>query len=80
VSIDIEGFAFTPASATAAVGQEVRWRNRDGATHTVTFSGVAVDSGALGKGAEFSHVFTTPGTYTYICAIHPTMKGTLEVR
>ncbi len=80
VDVDIEGFAFTPAIAQVAAGQEIRWRNRDGATHTVTFTGIGVDSGALGNGATFTHEFAAPGTYAYVCAIHPSMKGTVEVR
>lgn len=79
VEVDIEGFAFTPATVRVSVGQEIRWRNRDGATHTVTFSGVSVDSGALGNGATFSHAFSAPGTYPYICSIHPSMTGTVIV-
>ena len=80
VDVDIEGFAFTPAVAQVAAGQEIRWRNRDGATHTVTFSGIGVDSGALGNGTTFTHVFAAPGTYAYVCAIHPSMLGLVEVR
>ena len=48
-------------------------------THTVTFSGGTIDSGAMAQGSLFSHTFTTPGTYPYICTIHPFMHGTVVV-
>ena len=35
---------------------------------------------SLAKGATFSFTFDKPGTYTYICSIHPTMKGTVIVK
>jgi plastocyanin len=33
----------------------------------------------LGQGATYSHVFTSPGTYTYHSAIHLYMMGTVVV-
>jgi hypothetical protein len=33
----------------------------------------------LGKGQSWSYTFATPGTYAYYCAVHPTMRGTIEV-
>ncbi|MGV7852445.1 plastocyanin/azurin family copper-binding protein [Mycobacterium kansasii] len=34
----------------------------------------------MGSGATFSYAFTTPGTFTYVCGIHPFMHGTVVVR
>ncbi|MGV7605605.1 hypothetical protein PJN30_12990 [Mycobacterium kansasii] len=33
-----------------------------------------------GRYATFSYAFTTPGTFTYVCGIHPFMHGTVVVR
>jgi plastocyanin len=58
----------------------------DGAGHaTISASGQSVNSGFIGAGlpfgAQFSATFTTPGTYSYICALHDDlgMIGTITV-
>jgi len=82
-SITIEQFAFNPATLTVKPGTSVTWTNRDGAEHTiVTDSGSLVQfkSERLANGASFSFSFVQPGTYTYYCSIHPSMKGTILVQ
>ena len=32
------------------------------------------------KGQAYSHTFTAPGTYDYVCGLHPNMKGQVEVK
>lgn len=81
-TVDIQGFAFNPATLTVVRGTMVTWTNRDSVTHTVTAvqpPGV-FDSGPLGTGATFSFTFNTTGTFGYRCNIHPTMTGTIVVR
>ena len=39
----------------------------------------AFESGLMAGGVTFSQVFDTPGTYDYVCAIHPEMRGTVTV-
>jgi plastocyanin len=78
--VRIEGFAFAPATVDAKVGQQVTWEHRDaGATHTVTAVDGAFDSGRLAEGEEFSHRFRSAGSFAYRCAIHPDMRGTVQV-
>jgi plastocyanin len=48
-------------------------------SHTITADNGSWDSGSLGKGQSFSQVFTQAGTFTYHCAVHPSMKGTVVV-
>jgi plastocyanin len=79
-AVAIEGFAFDPGSIEVAVGTEVTWTNQDPAEHTVTAEGGGFDSGPLARGGTFSTTFEEPGTVTYFCAIHPTMKGAVRVR
>jgi plastocyanin len=55
----------------------VTWRNSDAAPHTAT--GKQFSSAQLGKGATFRHRFTRAGTYTYLCAVHPAMRGKVIV-
>jgi plastocyanin len=79
-AVAITGFVFQPAKVTVKAGQTVTWTNDDPADHTVTGEGGAFTSETLGQGAHFRMVFDRPGTYRYICALHPEMKGTVVVR
>lgn len=79
VDITIQGFAFSPADITIKAGTTVVWTNQDSASHTVVDDDGGWKSGGLAKGDTFSRVFDTPGTFTFYCGIHPTMKGTITV-
>jgi plastocyanin len=37
------------------------------------------DSGRLPIGGTFSRPFAKPGTYDFVCTIHPAMHGTITV-
>jgi amicyanin len=76
--VTIANFAFAPAELTVKAGTKVTWTNNDIVAHTVTFTDVA-NSPVLNRGDMFSRTFTTPGTYSYICSIHPFMHGTVVV-
>ncbi|MDQ2682724.1 MAG: cupredoxin domain-containing protein, partial [Chloroflexota bacterium] len=76
--VDIVDFAFEPAMVTVAVGAEVTWTNVGPTAHSVR--GDWADSNIMDAGDEFSFTFEEPGTYEYICALHPAMTGTIEVR
>lgn len=79
-SVSIAGFAFSPASVTINPGESVTWTHNDGTTpHTVTSNTGAFDSGSLTGGGTFQQTFSTPGTFAYHCAIHPSMQGTVVV-
>jgi plastocyanin len=79
MAIEIKGFAFTPQIATVKVGTQVTWTNKDSAPHTVTADDRSFDSGTLDQGESFTFQFTTPGTFAYICTIHPSMQATIIV-
>jgi plastocyanin len=76
-NVDIVGFAFKPATLKTTAGKVVTWRNLDPAPHTAT--GEQIASPQLGKGASFQRRFSRPGTYTYVCALHPGMRGKVIV-
>ena len=81
-TVVIKNFAFDPSSLTVKSGTVVTWTNQDGAPHTIasdTGSPVGFTSDSISSGASYSFTFTQPGTYTYYCSIHPTMKGTIIV-
>lgn len=74
----IKGFAFSPNPLTVKVGTTVTWTNDDTVLHTVTADDKSF-SGFVLPGKTFSHTFTTRGTFTYHCSIHPFMKGSVIV-
>jgi len=77
-SVDIVNFAFTPAAITIKSGAAVTWTNKDADAHTVAITGAPV-SRPLQTGETYVHTFGQPGTYSYICTIHPQMHGTVVV-
>jgi len=76
-SVAIRNFAFTPSALTVAAGTTVTWVNEDSAPHTLKSDSFA--SGKLGRGDSFSFTFRETGAYTYVCGIHPSMKGKIIV-
>ena len=77
--IGIVDFKFTPAALTVKVGTTVVWTNKDAIGHSVNFTTSGIDSKVLNHDDQFTHTFTTPGTYDYICSIHPFMHGSVTV-
>jgi len=78
--VHMKNFVFGPDPVTILAGQSVRFLEDDDTPHTITATDKSFDSGNLDKGAKWEHVFTTAGTYTYFCAYHPYMKGTVIVK
>lgn len=81
-AITMANYAFSPASATITAGDSVTWTNTDQAPHDVTTTSgpVSIHSSTLTTGQSWTYTFTVPGTYSYICSIHPDMKATLVVK
>ena len=78
--VTIQNFSFSPTPLTIKAGGTVVWTdNQPIFPHTVTADDNSFSSGLLHQGNTFSHTFTTPGTYTYHCAVHPFMHGTVIV-
>ena len=77
--VNIDNFAFVPATLTVRAGSTVTWTNHDEEPHTVAASDGSFHSPGLGTGGTFSHTFATAGTFDYVCSIHPMMHGTVVV-
>ncbi len=79
------GVFYHPASLKVETGTTVRWTNEDRDPHTVTDGtpdsqwGKIFDSGLMKENFIFEHKFTEPGTYPYLCAMHPWMFGKVIV-
>jgi plastocyanin len=78
-TVAIKNFAFAPNARRVPVGATVRWTNEDAAPHTATATSSAFSSPQLRKGQGYSKRFGKPGRYTYLCALHPGMRGTVVV-
>lgn len=80
-AVTMAGYAFSPASETVQAGDSVTWTNTDQAPHdvTVTSGPIALHSPTITTGQSWTYTFTVPGTYSYICSIHPDMHATLVV-
>ncbi|MEN3223259.1 hypothetical protein FPV58_02175 [Mycolicibacterium porcinum] len=78
-AVSIDNFAFTPATLTVHRGDTVTWTNHDEEPHTVAAGDGSFRSPGMDANATFSFTFTNPGSYDYICSIHPVMRGTVVV-
>jgi plastocyanin len=77
--VQIVEFSYEPDPVVVQVGGKVTWQNEDTAPHTATADDGSFDTGTIDKGKLGSATFKEAGTFTYICEIHPTMHGTVEV-
>jgi len=75
----ISNFSFSPDPLTIPVGTTVQWTNDDGVSHTVTADDGSFDSHPLSPHGTFTHTFGQAGVFTYHCAIHTSMQGTIRV-
>jgi plastocyanin len=78
--VTIEDFRFQEAKLRVPVGTTVTWVNQDEELHTVTSSAGLFASPGLDHDERFSYRFTTAGTYTYYCALHPKMRAEVVVQ
>jgi hypothetical protein len=70
---------FSPGSVTIAVGDTVTWNNTGQAPHNATADDGSFSTPTIENGQSASHTFSQAGTFSYICTIHPQMKGTIRV-
>jgi plastocyanin len=77
--VQIVGFQFTPAKISATAGKPLRFLNTDDSPHFIVVAG-GPKTEVLLRGQTASINLDKPGTYGYICGLHPSMKGTIEVK
>jgi plastocyanin len=75
-------YAFVPAQLSLPRGSTVTWTNGGSDGHDVTGSGPGGDwrSGPLAPGDRYWRSFDLPGTFDYVCSIHPEMRGQIVIR
>ena len=78
-AVTINGFAFGPGGVTVEPGKAVTWTNTDDSPHQVTVAGTSLKAGSLLTGQTASLTFKDAGVFNYNCALHPNMKGSVQV-
>lgn len=84
-TVAIQDMAFSPSSLTIKKGVKATWTNKDSVTHSVVADssnnndGLPTTDNFLDNGQSYSHTFTTAGTFSYHCGVHPSMTGTITV-
>ena len=94
-AVEIKDFMFGPADVEISAGDSVTWTNGDDFPHSVwsdkrtdgkrDWESVGPDASAslpeaLPPMGSSTCTFPKAGTYSYICGIHNTMRGTVTVR
>lgn len=76
VAVGQGGDRFTPARVEIVAGDTVVWTNHGGwhNVHGDGFSNAVSDTSWT-----FRHTFSSPGTFDYVCDVHPNMRGTVVV-
>jgi plastocyanin len=75
-------YRFSPEAISVAAGTTVTWNNSDNFTHSVQFldGGLPTEPMTMQPGASATFTFAAPGTYSYVCHLHPqNMRGTVTV-
>ena len=78
----VANFSFSPQTLTVKAGTTVTWRfDQPSSPHNVVSltTPTVFNSGTPKGTGTFSFTFTTPGTYPYLCQVHPSMTGTIVV-
>lgn len=79
--VAVVGFAFSPAPVRIRVGGTVIWTNQDPTAHSIQDQSALATpvSPPLARGETFSITYPKPGVYPYLCGIHISMEGSVEV-
>jgi plastocyanin len=79
-AVTIKDYTFKPAKITVPAGTTIDFSNEDSTAHTATSTESGVfESGAIQPSKSGSVTLKKAGTFTYYCAFHPFMKGTIVV-
>ena len=77
--VQIVGFQFMPAKISATAGKPLKFLNTDDSPHFIVVQG-GPKTDVILRGQTASVTFDKAGGYNYICGLHPSMKGTIEVK
>jgi plastocyanin len=77
--VQIIGFKFAPATINATAGKPLKFLNTDDSPHFIVVQG-GPKTDVILRGQTASVTFDKAGGYNYICGLHPSMKGTIQVK
>jgi len=75
--VEVRDFEFSPTSYTVKAGEKVTWENTGEQIHNV--KGKGFFSRAINAGDTYEFTFKKPGSYEYVCTLHPQMKAMVVV-
>ena len=75
----IKNFAFSPSHLAVAPGTTITVKNVDTSTHTLTANDGSFDTGSIAPGHSATFRAPKAGNYSFHCAFHQFMTGTLTV-
>ncbi len=78
--VRIDNFTFSPTPLTIARGVTVTWMNEDDIPHSIYCQSLNLRSHPMDTKESFAHRFDRPGTFDYVCGIHPHMRGRVIVQ
>jgi plastocyanin len=78
--VEITNFAFAPAKLTIKPGDTITFINKDPVKHTATAGNKSFDTGLIGQDEEVQIAFDKAGEFSYYCAPHPAMRGSIIVK
>lgn len=79
VTVTMEDFLFSPATVSINVGDYVTWTNSGSEPHNAVADDGSFETAILENGDSETVTFDDAGSFSYICSIHPEMKGTVDV-
>jgi plastocyanin len=78
--VNIASFAFMPATISATAGKPLSFFNTDDTPHQITVANNGPRTPVFLRGQKASLTIDKPGEYAYICGLHPSMKGVIQVK
>lgn len=78
--VTIADFKFSPDNVTVAAKQAITWTNKDGVPHQIVIAAKNLKTAVLSRNQSGALTVADPGSYDYICGIHPNMKGKIIVK
>ena len=76
-TIAITDDGLVPAELTVFVGESVTWTNQTSETRVITIPSQQLNSGPIGPGESFGHVFDQPGGWPFVVLGNPSLQGTV---
>jgi plastocyanin len=77
--VNIASFSFLPAKISAMAGKALTFLNSDDTPHQISVTNGPKTAVFL-RGQKASLTIDKAGEYNYICGLHPSMKGVIDVK